>query len=532
MKTFLTLVCLLLLQTAFAQNWEVIQPGVSSKFQGDWRYQLFINVDHNFVKSTINIFTDSIVTSGSEQYLYLRRDQEIASLSNVFYWGPAFYYVALNEPGRFGDIVIKSASGDYKFISHCGDTIVLKSKASVNQSWLFAPLNNGRYLEAKVLSIQVGSVLGALDSVKTIEIIAKDSLGQIMTSDQWNGKTFQLSKQHGLLSAPAFRIVNCTGNAYMYISDIIIYHLVSYKKNNQWLGKPDVKLDEIFNLQIGDVFHFNQSGYSTGGSGVYSYNTNGQSIEKLISKTYYPLGDSLHLIFDRFSVDSSQSIQQFIPYISVIRKHDTLIQTIQLNRFRHVVDALDSSSTDSSSVYFVSYDTSLNGRIKLALPKFGFSFWGNSIFRLSCSPNSSQGAGFGYIVVSKDLGVIQIREEHPSIVVMTSCNIASRSLAYFRRSGETWGTPFDTLAVLGIEGSEFSTEKIEVFPNPVKAGEWISLSSTHSGTIRFYNSIGTFMGSYDQNKFILAPETYGKGIYFWQFEGKNGQIKRGKLLVE
>lgn len=34
MKNFLTLTCLLLLQTAIAQNWEVIQPGVNSKFQG------------------------------------------------------------------------------------------------------------------------------------------------------------------------------------------------------------------------------------------------------------------------------------------------------------------------------------------------------------------------------------------------------------------------------------------------------------------------------------------------------------------
>jgi hypothetical protein len=531
MKRFLPLVYFLIGYGAFAQNWEAIQPGVNSKFQGDWRYQLYIDVDHNNAKSTINIFTDSIATVGTEQCLYLRRDQEIASLSNVFYFGPAFHYVALNEPGRFGEKVIKSASGDYKFISHCGDTIVLKSKASVNQSWLFAPLNNGRYLEAKVLSIQAGSVFGAIDSVKTIEIIAKDSLGQIMTSDQWNGKTFQLSKQHGLLSAPAFRIVNCSGNAYMYISDNLIYHLVSYKKNNQWLGKPDVKLDEIFNLQIGDVFHFGQSGYSSGYSGVYSYNTRGQSIEKLIAKTYFPSGDSLQLIFDRVSVDSSQSVQQFIPYVSVIRKHDTLIQTIQLNRFRQVVDGLDSSSTDSSSVYFISYDTSLNARIKLALPKFGFYF-GGDIFRLSCSPNSSQGSGFGYIVVSKDLGIIQIREEHPSVIVMTSCYSAFRSLAYFRRSGETWGTPFDTLAILGIHQNKLEIEKVELFPNPVKAGEWINISSTQSGIISFHNSIGTFMGSYEDNNFMLGPDTYPKGIYFWQFEGKNGQIKRGKLLVE
>jgi hypothetical protein len=533
MKKLLLLICFISWQGTSAQNWEIIQPGVNSKFQGEWNYFGYL---HNFgspLKATINIYPDSIITQGNLDFIYLRRDQEIAPIANIFYWGPPFYYIGINQPGRFGSMVMKSTSGDYRFLSHCGDTLLLKSRATLNQTWIFAPLNTGRILEASVINVQVGSVLGVVDSIKTIEIIAKDGQGQILISDKWNGKTFLLSKQHGLVSAPAFHFVNCTGNSYQFISDTIIYRLMSYKHNNQWLGKRDITIDEVFNLNIGDVFHFSSSGYSSGSGSNYFFNSRSYSIEKLISKNYFPAGDSLRLSYDRISVDSGQSVQQGIVYNNVVRKHDTLDKVIYLNKLRYL-DDLDSSNTNLSPVYFISYDTSLNDRIKVAVEPVhpSASIHPQYTFRLSCSPYSSQGQGYNYIVVAKDLGIIQESSSFPSIIVYSNCHNFSRSLQYFSRTGETWGTPFDTLSILGFEEQTVKKQAVEVFPNPVKVGDVLRFTQTENSEIRIFNLLGHQVGFYQGNEVPIAPAMFQSGIYFWQLTANDKSSARGKFLVE
>jgi hypothetical protein len=477
------------------------------------------------LKPTINIYTDSIITQGTNQFIYLRKDHEASPIANTFYWGGQVT-IAHHEPGRFGPYVIKSASGDYHFFNLNGDTILVKSKAALNNSWTLAPLRNGRSLEAIVANIQLELVLGVIDSVKTIEVRAKNSLGQILPFDLYTGLNFKLSKQHGLISTPAFRLMNSNTPLGVQPNGSALYELKSRKSNNQWLGAQDIKLNDLFNVHIGDEYHFKkQSGYSLNiahAQMVFSY-----SVEKLISKLYYSSGDSLQLIFDRKSVDSTIVNSLGVSnLISVIHIHDTISRTIPLSKFRYL-DHLDTSQLDTMGIYFLSFDTLYNNRLQVSVPMEPRS---PLPFALFCQPSIYTNSGTRLYVMAKDLGIVQEFINEPLSNI--TCSHSLKELKYFSRSGESWGTPFDTLAILGIEGSEFSTEKIEVFPNPVNAGEWISLTSTHSGTIRFYNSIGTFMGSYDHNKFILAPETYLKGIYFWQFEGKNGQIKRGKLLVE
>lgn len=166
MKNLIPILLFSILFSASAQNWEVIQPGVNSKYYGDF---------YNEVK-TINIYPDSIITVGSDQFIYLRNGPEYGSLGNDLSYGYNFIVVA-NQPSRFGEMVIKSSSGDYRFISYCGDTILLKSQTQMNQPWIFAPLKSGRYLEAAVIQMEVGTVLGVSDSIKTIRITSKDSLG-------------------------------------------------------------------------------------------------------------------------------------------------------------------------------------------------------------------------------------------------------------------------------------------------------------------------------------------------------------------
>ncbi len=523
MKNLIPILLFSIMFSASAQNWEVIQPGVNSKYYRD----IF-----NPVK-TINIYPDSIVTVGSDQFIYLRKGPEHGPLSNDLSYGYPGEYVVANQVSRFGKLVIKSSSGDYRFISYCGDTILLKSQAQINQPWIFAPFRSGRYLEAAVIQMEIGTVLGVSDSIKTIRITSKDSLGQILTFDGWNQITFKISKNHGLLSTPAMRLASlCNDSTGMPVSDPTIYNLVSQKANQQWLGTPDTKLDEIFNLSIGDIFHFNE--IETNSNSFHSYLSKKQVIEQVIYKNNYPNGDSIELGLKRMFVDSTTNNSPVSSNTNVNYRHDTITKIIYLEPYRYI-DALDTSSSYTSEIYFLSYDTTYNGRNKISvpLPVVGLiGYTSNNVFFLNCSPVGSAGYTSALQVFSKDLGVVQEIIKSPSIMGPYGCRQYSRVLTYFSKNGETWGTPFDTLAVLGFDDQLVERKAIEVFPNPVKIGNTLHFTQLENSKIQIYNLLGNLVGTYQGNEVVVDPAVFQSGIYFWQVEAKDRGSFRGKFLVE
>lgn len=215
-KTLLSLVIVLgtLLSTQ-AQNWACFYPNDTS---------YFLDGDNQMYGLAVN---DSANNNGIMKYTVFRTVEFdtscfVASAAynvNVFTWpGPEIH---------------KLANGDYRFFNKNWDTILIKSLARINDIWVFYSDNNSGEILAEVTSIDTATILGYLDSVKTITL-RSNSNNQVVS--QWNGQQLRISKLHGIVDMPKIL-------AFPSQTDLLIPSLL----------KP-LTYGEVYNYNIGDYF--------------------------------------------------------------------------------------------------------------------------------------------------------------------------------------------------------------------------------------------------------------------------------------
>ncbi len=207
----------------FAQNWLPVVPGET------YHYRL-----SDSAHITHSVRVDSIKTQGGDSVFYLNRVVKTYVIPD----GIDTIWLPMYKQGQFlGQTMTKKADGRLIFEAqnYFFDTsIVVRPNASVGESWL--AISDGN-INAIVTSITEGQVLGATDSLKTIQF--------------GNGATWVLSKNHGLVSIPDFN----AGNSIATLSGL----------ENQGIGDRLYRFKDFFEFNIGDVFQY--SAYADGMSG-------------------------------------------------------------------------------------------------------------------------------------------------------------------------------------------------------------------------------------------------------------------------
>jgi hypothetical protein len=244
-----------------AQNWQCIKP---------YEKQYFINDDHYLRGMRI----DSVRVVGTDTILYPFNT-------------PRGDYLHLDNKGGswLGKKIVYKPDGTYLFDNLWNDTIIIKSQASLSDSWLMFTDTLGIYFEASVTSIDTMTVLSYLDSVKIIAITAKDSFGNIIAGHLANGKNIVLSKNNGLtqtieLYTFPYRKINedlsfMNGNSVKAGSSVSIknFHLIKY--NNP-------KRNTIFNYKVGDVLEY--------WSNTLQWDYNSYVLDTIVAATILPDG--------------------------------------------------------------------------------------------------------------------------------------------------------------------------------------------------------------------------------------------------
>jgi hypothetical protein len=95
-----------------------------------------------------------------------------------------------------GEDVTRRTDGTYLFPNCWDDTIKIKTLAQVGDSWTFYQDSSTIYYNAEVTAIDTMTVLGVVDSVKTILLTAYDN-GIPLLTDSFNNSQIILSKDHG-----------------------------------------------------------------------------------------------------------------------------------------------------------------------------------------------------------------------------------------------------------------------------------------------------------------------------------------------
>ncbi len=164
-----------------------------------------------------------------------------------------------------GRPVLIKDNRDIYFFNYYNDSILIRTQADVNESWICYQWFDKSKIVAKVTSVKKDTILGIVDSIKIIELQAVDSLGYQISHDI-NGWQLKLSKNYGFISMPSFMVFPDFGDGVYnkHHPDLGPFNLIGF--TNPETGTTNLTWDEIYNYEPGDEIH--TSTYDQGGGSV------------------------------------------------------------------------------------------------------------------------------------------------------------------------------------------------------------------------------------------------------------------------
>ena len=179
------------------------------------------------------------------------------------------------DTGFMGIKTILRNDGMDIFLNRDLDSLFIDTRANLNDNWIFYEFPNNDYYEAKVTSVATQNILGVVDSVKTIELFAKDSLGNSLPL-LYDGFELTISKSMGIVQALNFQHFP-NHNTSFPMTPINIKGLPHLN-----LGARNITAADAFNFDIGDEIHYQFNNYSIKFQSIKInnkwYNTNQDSV--------------------------------------------------------------------------------------------------------------------------------------------------------------------------------------------------------------------------------------------------------------
>ena len=338
MKKWLLVLSMLFAGAAHAQNYQCLQFGAKNYFTNGNGYLRGIRID------SVNVVGSDTVYHA----FHTPRARGYISGCNV----PAS---ADPDGGSWlGKDVIQRSDGTFLFDNIWHDTVIIKSQALLGDTWRFFDDTTNIHYTATVTSFDTMTVLGSLDSIKTITITA-DTAGIPRLSDPVNNFQIKLSKDHGfvqifdLYTFPYHLPDSLSDIAFVeYYLDLIIgrndgvsYDFLPGPWHYGGVYIPDttnsvfrlVSLHNptkmgIYSFVNGDVYkHYRSESHLLGGGGAWIYTdfddtvinsfytatTSSYYISKHYNEITYPAGSLVH--HDIVQTEGGDTTQLIDPYL-------------------------------------------------------------------------------------------------------------------------------------------------------------------------------------------------------------------------
>jgi hypothetical protein len=409
--------------------------------------------------------------------------------------------------------VIEYHDGRFVFFNKNDDTITIKSQAPLNGSWKFCSLPAG-WIKATNTVLIADTVLGIIDSVKVISLQAMDSNNDNIPNPI-NQVTLKLSKDFGLTKMlDVYNIPDSTQ----------IYTLAG--KSSLSAGTQDMTWLDIFNFNVGDVFHY--TGYDIGyGWGDVQWKSIQTVLQKKLSGNYdtifYTIQSCTRTNFSTYSSTfSTDTITD--TYVNGVYSFDSPEQPGLPGEFIPHYSGNDPYGAGPYATRFSANDGSFNGRLtKISDPGYysrSTGCWRFGLFEAGAEWQYTHGLGITY----------SISEE----VDQNGETVHQSELVYYKQGQESWGTPVgtDCSSLAGINDSKKTGDSLlQLFPNP--ASHLIMIYSPAKGLLGIFNLCGQQM--LKQNITVPATtldiSTLPSGVYLVRLVGKEG-VEVGKFIKE
>lgn len=481
-KIYILILICFLFNCGFGQPYKVVRPEYTS-----------------FYKNGTDVYTvriDSIRYSNFDT-VYNNFDTVYYNMRNLRYYGfngnVSIYSILYDKMS--GEKIIETNSGYTYFIRSGLDTICIKQTAIKGESWILTRNTvDSYYIEATVDSIMQIFLADSLlaDSAKIISFKIKTFSGSIINRDI-NNRQIWLSKNFGFFRLLLFDETDFYSQYYT----IPEYDLCGISELN--IGYKNITTQDFFNYDVGDVFHISvenseyHPGYSTGYSKTSCFEviTRQQNSNEYIYKLkrrekvhYYNNGST------SYNIDTISSIIVFSNYS-------------YLNALPGEVIVIDDIAIPLSTCSIANH----NGK------SFNYTYHQSDtsiyFFYIQCNypwlTYNYSGLGGDYYYTWGTYG--------PGLGGFAR----GKSLEYFEKGTETWGTPFDCDTLSHpMENDNDSTNSISVFPNPTTGKINIPIPQQFGliKTLEIYNCIGQLQIIKTDNFTDIDISGLTNGLYF------------------
>jgi hypothetical protein len=498
-KYFLSILSILLTLPVFSQDYNCFQTG-RNYFVDSFDYLRAIRID-------------SIVSAGGNTIYYPFHTPRgnYFSNPNLDFTGGSW----------LGKRVIKTTDGTYYFDNIWNDTTVIKTQANVGDSWMFFNDTTSRYYMALLQSRDTMTVLGSLDSIKTILITAHDISG-IVQSDPVDSFQIILSKNHGFvqifdLYTFPYHPANAPYNNDIdyFLSKIVslgglsgptraslIFTLVNFQN-------PTIQ--QLYNWSAGDVYEYVYCGGEYPLPVCDPYGEIGyDSVTNVInngSTTEYDFTGFINTL-NGTPINPSGYTTHVIPFGSFNTSNTLLIDTLYMPEQYH-----------TQSEYFFQYyspnDTSF------CYKSSRYSWYSSS---LSGSTYNSFIEFADHYIYKMGLGLVEKFNSSADANFM----VYDTALIYCKRNNDGCGNFIN----LGLQTNNFS-QVFKIYPNPATDELYIEEPINDKFSYIMYNVLGQKVLNADNvyEKSIINVAALPTGMYYLTITDNTGRQTTSKISI-
>ena len=496
----------------FAQNWNVFEPG---------QRRYYVNA--NGYLRTMRL--DSVSSQGSDLHYYPRRRLhfDIYGITSS-----AFNDTAGSWLG--GDVTMRP-DGTFMFPNYWGDTVIIKSRAELGATWTFYQGDGSIYYLAEVTGLDTMTILGMLDSIKTITLRAYVN-GNPVPLDSFDNTELVLSKDNGFYATMDMHYFPYhEPDTNILFDDYYLANSLKAPGDIAWTspdtpGKANCIFTltdyrnptpaEMFNWNVGDIYQYDAcfAGMLSSYCGwPYSY-----KLDTIIDKIYLPYG-----------------VEYVTRGWSALAVYNQPFNTITHYTFTATQDTLFIPDTGK---YFQEYQFPEEYVIWSGDPRVvfyylpnvtGTCFTSDMYFESSYATGlGGQGDSRGYI---KGLGLVYGR----SFYFGDWAAYGHQYLIYSLRNGVPCGTYVfpDTSAPVVNSVTSVHEDAFKVYPNP--ASEELRIEASNSlYSIELLNSIGQLVFTKDnyRGRQNIDLRDYAEGIYILRLTTANGNRFDKKIIIQ
>jgi hypothetical protein len=486
MKKLIILILLTDTILTFSQDWKSIKTNSINYYSTDSTFIHTVRIDSSIINGDTTVYYP---------FKMLRKDT----------------YGLYRELGDnwIGCQINVLSNGFNIFYNHKHKSILLKTKAALNETWQCYAYSDSNFIEAKINSLGISNYLGQIDSVKTITFQLKDKYGNLIfnQSDSCkyiNSSFLVLSKNYGL-----FKIIDFYKFPISTLDDLEDIYGSGYQYNligltNPLIGYKKLSSRDFYDFNIGDEIHWSKYNWQSIYDYLYSHTstigwTKTEYIDKVISKEIALNDSSVVYKFDRIG-KSYSSYNSEIEYTTSIASNEYYFYSIYWEN-PDIYEPLE----PIGSVFF-EFNTSFVKAHYLGESSYYDETWYNNA---------------GYYYSHRYLGGHLLSNSYDD----------HYSLQYYTHGNYSWGTPynfqFDQITNKTID----NTQLLKIYPNPVKDKLYIKKINTSNAQVIIYDLNGKQVLIKQITANFIDVSSLSKGFYILKL-AESKSLSFNKFLKE